>query len=330
MSTYIIGCVVGAAYADALGKSTEFMSKWQIEKNYGDTVFLGKCIEDDHRSAWDLYDWTDDTDQSILVFQSVRENFDNPGELFAEKLYNWFHKGFPELGDTAGCGIGTPVRWVLTHPNFTTAPFRTSYDVWKSTDGVACEDGAIMRTWSIGCFNISTESLIDKTIRICQVTHYDPRCVAACIYITLCVNGFLYHSKDVTNVTEYARNEAIKFIETAEYIDDPTLTYSRQTYRAKFEKYLKRGDCDSLDNVTLNKPHSRSSVKNPLACAVYAMKHMNRGYENVINHIVMQGGDADTNACVAGAVMGSYLGIDVIPADYTKLKNLSWLLQIFQ
>lgn len=325
MFTNINGCVIGAAYADALGKSTEFMTKWQINKTYGDKVVLGECVQDNHRDAWDPYDWTDDTDQSILVFQSIIEDPENPEELFAKKLYNWFHHGFPELGDTAGCGVGIPVGWVLTHPDFTSEPFKASYDVWKSTDGVGCEDGAIMRTWAIGCFDMPIESLIQKTIRICQVTHFDPRCVAGCIYVMICVNQFLYHSKDIESVSVYARNEAIKFIETADYLNDPELAYDRTTYVKKFEKYLERGDCDTLDEIHLNNAHSRSSVKNPLACVVYAMRHIKEGYERVIQHIVMQGGDADTNACVAGAVMGSYLGIASIPTDYMKLKNLSWL-----
>jgi ADP-ribosylglycohydrolase len=57
---HVSGCVIGAAYGDALGKSTEFMSKWQINNVYGEKIILGKCVQDTHRNAFSKYDWTDD------------------------------------------------------------------------------------------------------------------------------------------------------------------------------------------------------------------------------------------------------------------------------
>jgi ADP-ribosylglycohydrolase len=327
----IFGCVIGAAYADALGKATEFMELFQIKKRYGsDPKFvLGKIHMDEHRNAWDPFDWTDDTDQSVLIFQSIKESPENAHMLFAQKLYHWMFNGFPELGDTTGCGIGVPVRWVVTYPNFVSNPFEASHMVWKSTDGVLCEDGAIMRSWIIGCFDFDTDTLIRLSTSLCQVTHYDPRCVASCIFITLCVNRFLYHSKNISEVISEARLAGEKFIMNADYLDDSTLDYSRQKYVDKFNKYLMRGDCDSLDNINLRKPWSRSSTKNPLACAVFSMRNIERGYDNIIQHIVSQGGDADTNACVAGAVMGAYLGITSIPEDYKNLKFVEWLRNFF-
>ena len=321
------GCVIGAAYADALGKATEFLTKYQIYKFYGDStkIQLGIVHNDEHRNIWDPFDWTDDTDQSILVFRSIVENPENVAGLFAEKLENWFYHGFPELGDIGGCGVGTPVRWVVTYENFVKDHMNASYNVWKCTDGVLCEDGAIMRSWIIGCFDFPKEKIIDLAISICQVTHYDPRCVASCIFITICVNSFLYHSKDIAKVMEEAQEAGLRFIATAEQLSDPELAYTREVYAEKFKKYLRRGDCEFLTEVPLNRGHSRSSTKNPLACAVYAMKNMHMGYDTIIQHIIAQGGDADTNACVAGAVIGAYIGIDGIPSDYVKLKHLDWL-----
>ena len=330
---YKLGAVMGAAYGDAIGKSTEFMTKWQVNRYYGNgDIVLGNVHRDEHRDTWDPYDWTDDTDQSVLVFQSVGEslkNKDDAGIIFSKKLLDWYHHGFPELGDNAGCGVGISVRWVLVFPNFENNPTDASYKVWKSTDGFMCEDGAIMRTWAIGCFDLPRDVLIDKAISICKITHYDPRCVASCIFITLCVNMFIYHSKDIKSVFDSAASEAEKFVMTAEYLNDSTLEYSRDQYLNKFKKYLKRGDVDRLDDVPLDKGRSRSSTKNPLACAVYAMRNMHLGYNNIIQHIIKQGGDADTNAIVAGAIVGAYYGIDVIPEDHNKMINAGWLKKIF-
>lgn len=324
--TEIEGCVIGAAYADAIGKATEFMELFQIKKYYNNEKFvLGKVHKDEHRNAWDPYDWTDDTDQAILIFRSIVEQPENSHVLFAQKLHYWMFNGFPQLGDFSGCGIGTPVRWVLNHPDFVSDPFRASYDVWKSTDGVLCEDGAIMRSWIIGCFNFKTERLIELATLMCQVTHYDPRCVASCIFVTLCVNRFLYHSKNIHNVMIEAQSAGEAFIMNADYLNDNSLDYTRDNYLMKFRKYISRGDCKTLENINLRKANSRSSTKNPLACCVFAMRNIELGYDSIIQHIVSQGGDSDTNACVAGAILGSYLGVNSIPTDYTKLKHIDWL-----
>lgn len=325
MSYDILGCVIGGAYADAIGKSTEFMTKYQINKIYnGLAIKLGVVFDDEHRNTWDPYDWTDDTDQSILVFRSIKENARNPDLLFAEKLYDWYLNGFPELGDVSGCGIGMPMRWVITYEKFVESPFNASYNVWKNTDGVLCEDGAIMRSWIIGTFNFDKNTLIHLATKICQITHYDPRCVASCIFVTLCVNKFIYHSKNINDVIDEATKEGINFIKSADYITDD-LEYTRDQYVQKFIKYINRGNCESLENIPLNRSHSRSSTKNPLACAVYAMKNMALGYDKIIQHIIYQGGDADTNACVAGAIIGAYGGIKTIPEDFINLKNIDWL-----
>lgn len=41
---------------------------------------------------------------------------------FAKKMKNWSRKGFEELGDMGGMGIGRTTRSVLHHPNFLTDP----------------------------------------------------------------------------------------------------------------------------------------------------------------------------------------------------------------
>jgi len=46
---------------------------------------------------------------------------------------------------------------------------------------------------------------------------------------------------------------------------------------------------------------------------------------------IYQGGDADTTACVAGAMLGCKLGSDAIPASWKdKLLHKDWLDNIIQ
>ena len=39
-------------------------------------------------------------------------------------------------------------------------------------------------------------------------------------------------------------------------------------------------------------------------------------FETLVTPLVMEGGDADTNACFAGALLGAYLGYKVLPPHW--------------
>ncbi len=43
---------------------------------------------------------------------------------FAKKMRNWSRKGYPELGDLGGMGIGRTTSFVLHHPDFLTDPHK--------------------------------------------------------------------------------------------------------------------------------------------------------------------------------------------------------------
>ena len=46
---------------------------------------------------------------------------------FAERLLNWMHYGFPELGDDGGCGIGLTTFETLNHPDFLKDPHKVVF-----------------------------------------------------------------------------------------------------------------------------------------------------------------------------------------------------------
>jgi ADP-ribosylglycohydrolase len=50
-------------------------------------------------------------------------------------------------------------------------------------------------------------------------------------------------------------------------------------------------------------------------------------FENLITEIIMEGGDADTNACIAGALLGAWLGYTALPAHWRDgIEHHDWLL----
>jgi hypothetical protein len=86
--------------------------------------------EDSHRSISDRNDFTDDTDQLLLMLQSLEQTADGTLHAlnFAKKMAEWNDFGFPELG-TPARGIGYTVGQVLDNQEFRTNPHKAAFDV---------------------------------------------------------------------------------------------------------------------------------------------------------------------------------------------------------
>jgi hypothetical protein len=51
-------------------------------------------------------------------------------------------------------------------------------------------------------------------------------------------------------------------------------------------------------------------------------------FEPLITRLIMHGGDADTNACFGGAVLGAYLGYTSLPSGWRGgLRHSQWLME---
>lgn len=93
-----------------------------------------------------------------------------------------------------------------------------------------------------------------------------------------------------------------------------------------------------LLDLTLDDQHGAKNVLKTLGCAIYALRALQQVerhatymthdsvFKEILINIVEQGGDCHTNACIAGAVLGSWLGYKKIPADWIyQLKHHAWL-----
>jgi ADP-ribosylglycohydrolase len=109
-----LGCIYGQALGDAYGLATEFETRAQVANTYPDSAQLipfPDYIQSAHARRWKRGDWTDDTDQWILVIETlVGPNTD--ATTFARKLSMWVRQSFPDVGDFGGLGLGINVAQV--------------------------------------------------------------------------------------------------------------------------------------------------------------------------------------------------------------------------
>ena len=116
----LLGCAYGQALGDAYGLATEFEDRQIVAKNYpnkSEIIPFPDYIDTWHNRRWTRGDWTDDTDQWILILETLIEA-NGDVCVFAKKLSNWISHGFPDLGDYGGMGLGANVSQVLENHRF--------------------------------------------------------------------------------------------------------------------------------------------------------------------------------------------------------------------
>eukprot|EP00005_Dracoamoeba_jomungandri_P001020 CAMPEP_0174255876 /NCGR_PEP_ID=MMETSP0439-20130205/5162_1 /TAXON_ID=0 /ORGANISM="Stereomyxa ramosa, Strain Chinc5" /LENGTH=519 /DNA_ID=CAMNT_0015338247 /DNA_START=213 /DNA_END=1768 /DNA_ORIENTATION=+ len=209
----IVGCIYGHALGDAVGLATEFLTKEKILSLFGFDQFprfvpFPDFPRNAHSRRWEDGDWTDDTDQMVLILESFlvlhqqqqqpqkqpqqqpqqQQQQPQPQELeniFASRVKYWTLHGFPELGDTCGLGTGNTVKAVTSHPDFITNPLECAEGVWLRRNKTIAANGAVMRSSIVGCYEWENmDKVVENTVNICKVTHADPRCVASCVALT--------------------------------------------------------------------------------------------------------------------------------------------------
>jgi ADP-ribosylglycohydrolase len=138
----LLGVLFGAAVGDALGISTEFLSSAEADafvtaniaahggslsyKDWPGRLPDGTILPDAssrrlHHNQWTEADWSDDTDQHILIVQTfLDEGAATDGALrvsaFANRFVAWLDHGFPAFGDTHGVGSGNSTKMSGSNP----------------------------------------------------------------------------------------------------------------------------------------------------------------------------------------------------------------------
>ncbi|KAG0236195.1 hypothetical protein BGX31_004025 [Mortierella sp. GBA43] len=195
----ILGCLFGNAVGDAYGLASEFMSKSSARQRYGNgPIAFGKdegypVWIDGHRSRWERNDFTDDTDQMLLLLQSLQQTQD--GRLhaanFSKRLREWSVIGFPELG-TPPRGIGFTVGSTLSHPEFRFNPHKAAFDIWDKKGRTLAANGAIMRTSVLGVESFWDEArVVENALSAAKVTHADPRSVVSALIASVLISRLL-------------------------------------------------------------------------------------------------------------------------------------------
>lgn len=282
----IKGTIYGQAIGDALGLGTEGMTDEDMAWKYPNGLHhYSEIFQDRHRKRWKIGDWTDDTDMMLCIANAVIEDKGVNLTTIARNFKEW------EEGDPMGIGNNT---WkVLQSFDYVDKPLEVSKLVWEMSRRTSAANGGLMRTSVVGLFPKAVEVC---AANICKLTHYDPRCVGSCVIVSELIHSLVYGGRVLTyhQMLDLAREYDDRIVE---YID------------LSLDGDIRALELDDMD--------AAGYTLKTMAAALWAYWHA-RSFEEGLLTIVNAGGDADTNAAVACAILGAKYGFNTIPIKYIE------------
>ncbi|KAH8899772.1 putative ADP-ribosylglycohydrolase [Thozetella sp. PMI_491] len=332
----IVGTLVGSSLGDAIGLYTEFLSAHTSAQSYPLRKFTlapepTPFYRDMHRMKHQYGDWTDDTDHALLILLSFLHNGEPLPRDFAERLKIWVDMGLRAL-DTLPLGLGNLVGSIVRRKDFVEDPEGAARARWEATQRNAAPNGSLMRTHPLGviCIAKDEHETFEVAARFSRITHVDPRCVISCVIGTALVRcvarGEIQRKEDVDATIE----RALEW-----FLDQP------QEEKLDLDELRRHTNAISLEDLKLDEPQKIGYVYKTLGSGVVVLRrtiwkvqeglgHLRSQldiFEEVITDLIMEGGDADTNACFAGALAGAYLGYKVLPGHWKHgLRHEQWLM----
>jgi len=292
------GALYGEAIGDALGAWYEFSGDLPAGKlaEYKASFLIGTGGATD-----DAGEFTDDTAQALIVASALTEAGDGPKKaslLLAAGFQKWFHE------DGRGCGHLT--AHVLRDGLYAAEPLAVAKMYWESGGKQSAPNGGVMRT--IGAALVRPWDLrwtVNNAALACRVTHYDPRCVASCVAVSAAA-ALLMRDHPL----EVALRGAI---------------VSGQHYEKEVVEFIGRPHTDekeslkALHDLKLGEPHKIGYTYKCLGAGFWALQEYFRdpglGMHEILSRVIREGGDTDTNAAVAGALVGTVIGYTGLPKD---------------
>lgn len=282
----IYGTIFGQAIGDALGLGTEFMSKKEVREKYPDGLKeYSQIIRDYHRAKFQPGSWSDDTDMMLCIANAIIEDKGINLHTIARNFKQWVYA--PETR-----GVGQTTLKVLSIAEYVEKPHQVAELIWRMTRTKNAANGSVMRTAIIG---LKKENVAQTAEDVCKLTHFDPRCVGSCVIVSEIINHLIWH--------------------------DEQLSYSQiMTIGNKYDKsiaeYIDKAYYNGIESLELDEPSSIGYTLKALGSALWCLFHAN-DFEEGLLKVVNEGGDADTNAAVACAMLGAKFGYTSIPQKYT-------------
>lgn len=274
----IAGGLLGVHAGDALGAGVEFSSWAQIRDRYPDGP---REIVGGGPFGWAPGQATDDTDLTRAVLLAYLTPSADVVRAAADNMLAWLDQGPRDVGAATKAGLSR---------------YRQTGDPRQAGAGPgSAGNGSLMRCLPTALAVAERSRRIRESIGISAITHDDPRCTASCVAYNEIVAALLAGASpaDAVQVGHSATSEpAVR----------AAIELGRQLKLAEVAVTALVGLADQ----------ARGYVLDSLSLAVAAVLDP-RPLPDVLVDIVRVGHDTDTNAAIAGGLLGVRDGLAAIP-----------------
>ena len=273
----IVGGILGLALGDALGAPFEFRRAHDVPTPI--PAFELPWMDRPPGS------WTDDTAMARNLWTSL---IATGGTLDTDDVLRrhleWLESSPPDIGSQTLAAL-------REHQRGTPDAAKAVFD--RRGPEVSAGNGSVMYCAPLGlAYANRPDELLEAAPALSAITHWDERCKTACLAVTLAAAALVRGN-------------------------DP-----ESAVRAALERVADREGGEELDYLTgaagIERPIDGPDQGFTLFTAGVALRVAGEAkpFEDGLREVVALGGDTDTNASVAGALLGALHGVDALPPDW--------------
>ncbi len=292
----IIGCLFGTAVGDAFGLACEGLSKRRQQKLFPDLegfhFLFGKGMI------------SDDTEHTCMVAQSLIVSGGKP-DIFVKNFslrLRWWLLGLP-----AGVGFAT-LRAIL----------KLWVGVPTDRSGVfSAGNGPAMRSAIIGvCYGEQPERLRELVRASTRLTHTDPKAELGALAVALAAYlACMQPAKNMIAASEYVRLLQANVQETPFISPKDMHEFFELIHRVVHS--IETGQ--TTENFAQQSGFKRGVsgyIYQTLPVVLHAWLRHPHDFRRAVQEVIRCGGDTDTTAAIAGAIIGAGVGKQGIPAEW--------------
>lgn len=286
------GCLLGQLAGDALGSLVEFQSQTQIRRRYPNglrNLAAG--------GTWGTIAGqpTDDSEMAVALARAIVDSPRYDVER-AASAYGYWYRSQP-------FDVGSTTSRALAALSTAHAALSTQHSLAETSERAANaasqSNGSLMRASPLGIWGwaLEPDSLAEAARADSRITHPNPVCQEACAAYVVAVSHGVGRGESPRAVYEMAKSWARRSSRSPEVV-------------AAIEA--------AAHGVPADFVTQSGWVLIALQNAFYQLLHAESAEEGIVA-TVMAGGDTDTNAAIAGALLGAVYGREALPPQWRNL-----------